>query len=107
MQGEYNNYTFPLAVAVVLSGNYEDNEDDMEEVVYSGEGGNDILGTKQQIRDQVMERGNLALKVCVIWKLSLCYHLFLLLVHIMDAHFKVNNSFVACMHVFVYAFIHF
>ncbi|XP_019078091.1 histone-lysine N-methyltransferase, H3 lysine-9 specific SUVH4 isoform X2 [Vitis vinifera] len=61
-QGEYNNYTFPLAVAVVLSGNYEDNEDDMEEVVYSGEGGNDILGTKQQIRDQVMERGNLALK---------------------------------------------
>lgn len=61
---EYSKYTFPLAVAIVLSGMYEDDLDNAEDVVYTGQGGHNLTGDKRQIRDQVMERGNLALKVC-------------------------------------------
>lgn len=64
MQKEYQNFTLPLAVSIVLSGQYEDDVDNSEEVVYTGQGGNDLLGNKRQIKDQVMCRGNLALKVC-------------------------------------------
>ncbi|GAB4828527.1 Histone-lysine N-methyltransferase, H3 lysine-9 specific suvh4 [Ancistrocladus abbreviatus] len=59
---EYKGYTFPLAVAIVLSGQYEDDLDDSEDIVYTGQGGNDLLGNKRQIQDQVLLRGNLALK---------------------------------------------
>ncbi|KAK9276774.1 hypothetical protein L1049_006310 [Liquidambar formosana] len=59
---EYNSYTFPLAVAIVLSGQYEDDLDNSEDVVYTGQGGNDLLGNKRQVKDQVLGRGNLALK---------------------------------------------
>ncbi|XP_043703544.1 histone-lysine N-methyltransferase, H3 lysine-9 specific SUVH4-like isoform X1 [Telopea speciosissima] len=59
---EYSGYTFPLAVAIVLSGQYEDDLDNSEDVVYTGQGGNNLLGNKRQIQDQVMLRGNLALK---------------------------------------------
>ncbi|KAF8400074.1 hypothetical protein HHK36_015949 [Tetracentron sinense] len=59
---EYSGYTFPLAVAIVLSGQYEDDLDNSEDVVYTGQGGNNLLGNKRQVQDQVMDRGNLALK---------------------------------------------
>ncbi|XP_042502626.1 histone-lysine N-methyltransferase, H3 lysine-9 specific SUVH4 isoform X2 [Macadamia integrifolia] len=59
---EYSGYTFPLAVAIVLSGQYEDDVDNSEDVVYTGQGGNNLLGNKRQNQDQVMIRGNLALK---------------------------------------------
>ena len=62
---EYSNYKFPLAVAIVLSGMYEDDLDNAEDVVYTGQGGHNLTGDKRQIRDQVLERGNLALKVCI------------------------------------------
>ncbi|CBI21273.3 hypothetical protein VitviT2T_022130 [Vitis vinifera] len=62
---EYSGYTFPLAVAIVLSGQYEDDLDNSEDVVYTGQGGNNLLGNKRQVQDQVMERGNLALKNCM------------------------------------------
>ncbi|XP_038994591.1 histone-lysine N-methyltransferase, H3 lysine-9 specific SUVH4-like [Hibiscus syriacus] len=61
-KGEYEHYTFPLAVAIVLSGMYEDDLDNAEDVIYTGQGGHDLTGNKRQIRDQVLERGNLALK---------------------------------------------
>lgn len=61
---EYSNYTFPVAVAIVLSGMYEDDQDNADDVVYTGQGGHNLTGDKRQIRDQVLERGNLALKVC-------------------------------------------
>lgn len=64
MQEDHKDYTFPLAVAIVLSGQYEDDVDNSEDIIYTGEGGNDLLGNKRQIKDQVMNRGNLALKVC-------------------------------------------
>ncbi|KAA8548293.1 hypothetical protein F0562_004722 [Nyssa sinensis] len=62
---EYSSYTLPLAVSIVLSGQYEDDLDNCEDVVYTGQGGNNLLGNKRQIRDQVMERGNLGLKNCM------------------------------------------
>ncbi|KAK9271712.1 hypothetical protein L1049_002075 [Liquidambar formosana] len=64
-KGEYSSYTFPLAVAIVLSGVYEDDLDNSDDVVYTGQGGNNLLGNKRQVRDQVLERGNLALKNCL------------------------------------------
>lgn len=59
---KYKKYSFPLAISIVLSGKYEDNVDDSEEIVYTGQGGNDLLGNKRQVKDQVLTRGNLALK---------------------------------------------
>ncbi|XP_073117002.1 histone-lysine N-methyltransferase, H3 lysine-9 specific SUVH4 isoform X1 [Elaeis guineensis] len=59
---QYKGYKFPLAVCIVLSGMYEDDLDNSENIVYTGQGGHDLLGNKHQIRDQKMERGNLALK---------------------------------------------
>lgn len=59
---EYKNWTFPIAVSIVLSGQYEDDLDNSDDVIYTGQGGNDLLGNKSQIADQVMKRGNLTLK---------------------------------------------
>lgn len=59
------DFEFPLATSIVLSGIYEDDLDNSEDVVYTGQGGNNLLGDKHQISDQVMQRGNLALKVCL------------------------------------------
>ncbi|CAK9166163.1 unnamed protein product [Ilex paraguariensis] len=62
---EYTGYTFPLATSIVLSGQYEDDLDNCEDIVYTGQGGNNLLGNKRQIQDQVMLRGNLGLKNCM------------------------------------------
>ncbi|KAK2968816.1 hypothetical protein RJ640_028209, partial [Escallonia rubra] len=59
---EFNGYKLPLTVAIVLSGQYEDDLDNCEDIVYTGQGGNNLLGNKRQIRDQEMLRGNLGLK---------------------------------------------
>ncbi|XP_074275161.1 histone-lysine N-methyltransferase, H3 lysine-9 specific SUVH4-like isoform X2 [Silene latifolia] len=67
--GKLSEYTFPLAVAVVMSGQYEDDLDNSEDVIYTGQGGNNLLGDKKQIGDQKMERGNLALKNSMLAKL--------------------------------------
>ncbi|KAJ0692707.1 putative [histone H3]-lysine(4) N-trimethyltransferase chromatin remodeling SET family [Helianthus annuus] len=61
-QQEYPNYKLPLTVAIVMSGQYEDDLDNSEDVVYTGQGGNNLLGNKRQIGDQEMKRGNLGLK---------------------------------------------
>ncbi|KAJ7555956.1 hypothetical protein O6H91_05G062600 [Diphasiastrum complanatum] len=52
----------PLAVSIVMSGGYEDDVDNCEDVIYTGEGGNNLIGDRRQIADQKMIRGNLALK---------------------------------------------
>lgn len=52
----------PVASSIILSGAYEDDIDNSEDVIYTGQGGNDLLGNKRQIADQVLKRGNLALK---------------------------------------------
>lgn len=53
---------FPITVSIVLSGQYEDDLDNCEEIVYTGQGGNNLLGDKRQIGHQEMKRGNLGLK---------------------------------------------
>jgi euchromatic histone-lysine N-methyltransferase len=45
---------------------YEDDLDNADDVVYTGQGGHNLTGNKHQIQDQKMERGNLALKVCIL-----------------------------------------
>ncbi|KAK4747702.1 hypothetical protein SAY87_014288 [Trapa incisa] len=64
-QQDYRDYKFPLAVAIVLSGMYEDDLDNADEIVYTGQGGHNLTGDKRQIKDQTLERGNLALKNCI------------------------------------------
>ncbi|GBG59297.1 hypothetical protein CBR_g32310 [Chara braunii] len=49
-QGVQDDVT--LALAVVMSGGYEDDLDNGEELVYTGEGGNDITGGRCQLKDQ-------------------------------------------------------
>ncbi|MBB6049889.1 putative restriction endonuclease [Armatimonas rosea] len=48
------------AESIVLSGGYEDDEDLGNELIYTGEGGNDPQ-TKKQVFDQQLIRGNAAL----------------------------------------------
>ncbi|XP_071740068.1 histone-lysine N-methyltransferase, H3 lysine-9 specific SUVH4-like [Rutidosis leptorrhynchoides] len=59
---KYKGYKMPIAVAIVLSGVYEDDKDDLDTIEYTGQGGHDLTGNKRQIRNQRLERGNLALK---------------------------------------------
>eukprot|EP00727_Mastigamoeba_balamuthi_P001629 m51a1_g11463 putative e3 ubiquitin-protein ligase uhrf1 (337) ;mRNA; r:12483-14621 len=52
--------------SICLSGGYEDDVDDGDEVLYTGSGGRDLSGNKRtakQSRDQTLERGNLALAI--------------------------------------------
>lgn len=49
------------ATAVVSSGGYEDDEDDGDELWYTGEGGNDLLSSRRQTAAQRLTKGNLAL----------------------------------------------
>lgn len=49
-----------------MSGQYEDDLDNSEDIIYTGEGGHDLVGSKLQHADQVLLRGNLAMKVSVL-----------------------------------------
>ncbi|XP_061355991.1 histone-lysine N-methyltransferase, H3 lysine-9 specific SUVH1-like [Gastrolobium bilobum] len=49
----------PLAVSIVSSGGYEDNVDDGDVLIYSGQGG---ASREKGASDQKLERGNLALE---------------------------------------------
>ncbi|XP_052175123.1 histone-lysine N-methyltransferase, H3 lysine-9 specific SUVH1-like [Diospyros lotus] len=53
----------PVAVSIVSSGGYEDNVEDGDVLIYSGQGGNIYRKDKDvMFRDQKLERGNLALE---------------------------------------------
>ncbi|KAG0517903.1 hypothetical protein BDA96_09G128900 [Sorghum bicolor] len=56
------NFTFPLAICIVMSGAYEDDVDNADEIIYTGQGGNNWLGNRRQKAEQTLLRGNLALK---------------------------------------------
>ena len=49
---------------MLLSGEYEDSVDDLLEVMYTDQGGNDLVFNNRQVKDQDTRLGNLALKVC-------------------------------------------
>lgn len=48
------------ADSIVLSGGYEDDRDDGDMILYTGQGGRDAV-TGEQVRPQMLNRGNLAL----------------------------------------------
>eukprot|EP01018_Ginkgo_biloba_P004889 Gb_41440 [translate_table: standard] len=50
-----------LATSIVVSGGYEDNIDNGEVLIYTGQGGNDYDGSKKQVEDQKLTAGNFAL----------------------------------------------
>jgi hypothetical protein len=54
------DWTTRGALAIVFSGKYKDDEWDETEPTYTGEGGQDANGV--QVRDQLLKRGNKALK---------------------------------------------
>jgi hypothetical protein len=62
-QAGHQGLTFPLATSIVMSGVYEDDFDKADEIIYTGEGGNNLLGNSHQKTNQTLLRGNLALKV--------------------------------------------
>ncbi|GAB4836177.1 hypothetical protein Ancab_001090 [Ancistrocladus abbreviatus] len=55
----------PLAVSVVSSGGYDDDAEDKDVLIYTGQGGNlgggSITKKDKQVSDQKLERGNLAM----------------------------------------------
>jgi len=58
-----SEWSDPVAVSIIASGGYEDDEDDGgETLVYTGQGGNNYKMDKKQNDDQKLERGNLALE---------------------------------------------
>ncbi|KAF6984513.1 hypothetical protein CFC21_002509 [Triticum aestivum] len=61
-QPGYQDLIFPLATCIVMSGAYEDDFDKADEIIYTGEGGNNLLGNGHQKTEQTLLRGNLALK---------------------------------------------
>lgn len=50
------------AYSIVLSGGYEDDVDDLDYILYTGQGGQDVPGGKQ-VADQVFTKGNLGLQL--------------------------------------------
>ncbi|XP_010262468.1 PREDICTED: histone-lysine N-methyltransferase family member SUVH9-like [Nelumbo nucifera] len=51
----------PIATSIIVSGGYEDDEDAGEEIIYTGQGGQDRRFAKQCV-NQKLEGGNLALQ---------------------------------------------
>ena len=51
-----------LAISVVDSGRYANAKESSDVLIYSGQGGNPMVGHDKQPEDQKLERGNLALK---------------------------------------------
>ncbi|GER48365.1 SU(VAR)3-9 homolog 9 [Striga asiatica] len=49
-----------IATSIIVSGGYEDDEDAGDVIVYTGQGGQDKNG--RQVKDQRLERGNLAME---------------------------------------------
>jgi len=73
MQKGCEDFTFPLATCIVLSGVYEDDLDNANEIIYTGQGGNNLLGNRRQITAQKLLCGNLALKVSSHGSLDLIF----------------------------------
>ncbi|KAL0413377.1 UNVERIFIED_CONTAM: Histone-lysine N-methyltransferase, H3 lysine-9 specific SUVH4, partial [Sesamum radiatum] len=64
-KGGLEGYELPITVSIILFGQYEDDLDNCDESVYTGQGENNLLGDKRKIRDQEMKQGNLGLKNCM------------------------------------------
>lgn len=60
--GKNNDWNEPVAISVIASGGYEDDEDGGDVLIYTGQGGNNYISDKKQSFDQKLERGNLAME---------------------------------------------
>ncbi|KAH6781844.1 histone-lysine N-methyltransferase [Perilla frutescens var. hirtella] len=95
---DLKKYKLPLTISIVLSGQYEDDLDNCEEIVYTGQGGNNLLGDKRQISDQELKRGNLGLKNCMEQSVPVrvvrghkCQNSYVGKVYTYDGLYKVTN----------------
>lgn len=61
MTGKGDAEKDPVALSIVSSGGYDDDTEDSDVLIYSGQGGNNNNKDKQ-VADQKLERGNLALE---------------------------------------------
>ncbi|KAL3500960.1 hypothetical protein ACH5RR_035409 [Cinchona calisaya] len=59
---EYKGLTFPLAVAIVLSSEFDDPQEDSEDVIYTDQVGHNHIGSEKEINNQVVFYSNLVLK---------------------------------------------
>ena len=57
------------AYSIVLSGGYEDDIDELDYILYTGQGGQDAPGGKQ-VADQQFTKGNLGLRLSCDYGLS-------------------------------------
>ena len=57
------------AYSIVLSGGYEDDIDELDYILYTGQGGQDAPGGKQ-VADQLFTKGNLGLRLSCDYGLS-------------------------------------
>jgi hypothetical protein len=57
-----NKLNEPVAISIISSGGYEDDEDGGDVLIYTGQGGNNHILGKNKSVDQKFERGNLALE---------------------------------------------
>jgi len=62
INARFNEWSEPVATSIISSGGYEDDEDDGETLIYTGQGGNNYKTDRRQTDDQKLERGNLALE---------------------------------------------
>ncbi|KAG5049041.1 hypothetical protein JHK82_057435 [Glycine max] len=59
IRGEFEEET--LAVCIVSSGEYDDDAEDSDVIIYTGQGGNFFMNKDKHTTDQKLQRGNLAL----------------------------------------------
>lgn len=62
INAKFSEWSEPVATSIISSGGYEDDEDDGETLIYTGQGGNNYKTDRKQTDDQKLERGNLALE---------------------------------------------
>jgi [histone H3]-lysine9 N-dimethyltransferase len=60
MTAKFGNDEDPVAICIVSAGGYENEDDDTDVLIYSGQGGNSR--NTEERHDQKLERGNLALE---------------------------------------------
>ncbi|KAJ6797495.1 histone-lysine N-methyltransferase, H3 lysine-9 specific SUVH1-like [Iris pallida] len=67
MTARFGNEEDTVAIGIVSAGGYENEEEDVDALIYSGQGGSSGRNDKKIFDDQKLERGNLALERSLHW----------------------------------------
>ncbi|KAJ6852967.1 histone-lysine N-methyltransferase, H3 lysine-9 specific SUVH1-like [Iris pallida] len=67
MTAKFGNEEDTVAIGIVSAGGYENEEEDVDVLIYSGQGGASGRNDKMIVDDQKLERGNLALERSLHW----------------------------------------